>query len=167
MGSGRLHLNRLNILLVDDHQNMRRIWMRILKGFNITSVIEAECAAQALEILKDKSIDIAIIDLILPDLTGAELIGLVRRSEDSSDPLLPMIACTADTRKSVVYSLINAGVDEVLTKPVAPLAAWQRLQAVTTKRRDFIRTPDYFGPDRRRAKDPRYKGPDRRESHFI
>lgn len=160
-------LEGLTVLVVDDHHNMRRLWGTILKSFGITKVREADNAASALQILKDESIDLGIIDLILGDLSGAELISLIRRSEDSPDPLLPMIACTADTRKTIIYSLINAGVDEILTKPVSPQAVWQRLVAVTTKRRDFVRTPDYFGPDRRRASDPKYKGPERRGSLYL
>ena len=158
----RRGIERLTVLLVDDHLNMRRLWSAILKSFGITRIRDAEGGAEALEILRDETIDLAIIDQILHDLSGRELIEMIRRANDSSDPFLPIIACTADTRKPVIYELIDAGTDEILTKPVSPDAAWKRIVAVTQNRRDFVRTATYFGPDRRRFKDPKYRGPERR-----
>ena len=163
-------LETLSVLLVDDHLNMRRLWTAILKSFGITKIKEAEGAAEALEILRDEQVDLAIIDQILDDISGRELIEMIRRANDSSDPFLPVIACTADTRKPVIYDLIDAGADEILTKPVSPDAAWKRIIAVNQHRRDFVRTATYFGPDRRRVKDAKYRGPERRskdESVFV
>ena len=167
MDARHLRMDALNVLIVDDHQNMRKLWVSILMSFGIKSIFEAESAPDALQVLKDEEIDLAIVDHILGDLTGTELIGLIRRAEDSAAPLLPIIACTADTRRAIVYSMINAGVDEILTKPVSPHAVWQRLVAITAHRRDFIRAPGYFGPDRRRADDPKYTGPERRGQFYL
>ncbi len=146
---------------------MRHLWGSILKGFGIRNMIEADSAIDALGVLKDFDIDIAIVDLVLNDISGSELIRMIRNDPDGKHTMLPMVACTADTRKPVIYELINAGTDEILSKPVAPQAVWQRLVAVTERRRQFVRTRDYFGPDRRRANDPRYKGPERRDQVFL
>ena len=158
---------QVRVLVVDDHNNMRHLWGVVLKSFGIPDIVEAEHAVQALEILKDSPVDVAIIDHILSDVSGAELISLIRRSPDSVNNTIPIIACTADTRRRVVYDLVNAGADEILTKPVSPNAVWQRLQSIFGRRRQFIRTPTYFGPDRRRLNDPNFKGPDRRDSGVL
>ena len=163
MSAPKPNLKSLNILLVDDHLNMRRLWSAILKGFRLRTLYEAGTATEALEQIKSLNIDLVIVDQILPDLKGSELIHLIRMSDDSVEPMIPIIACTADSRKPVIYELLNAGADEILTKPVSPQAVWQRLVAITTKRREFVRTPTYFGPDRRRAHDPKYRGPERRQ----
>ncbi|MFC7290017.1 response regulator [Hirschia litorea] len=159
--------NSVNILVVDDHQNMRQIWQTILKGFGVSKVLQASDAASALEVLRDYSVDIAVVDVVMPDILGTELITMIRRADDSPNKMIPIIVCTADTRRSCIYQLINAGADEILTKPVRPDAIWQRLISVINHRRQFVKTPTYFGPDRRRVDDPSYKGRDRRESALI
>ncbi len=160
-------LKAVTVLVVDDHQNMRHIWLTVLKGFGVRRVVQASDAASALEILRDQQIDIAVIDVVMPDILGTELVTMIRRAEDSSNKLLPIIVCTADTRRSAIYQLINAGTDEILTKPVRPDAIWQRIVSVVNHRRQFLKTPTYFGPDRRRVNDPSFRGKDRRESAFI
>lgn len=160
-------LKNVTVLVVDDHQNMRHIWLTVLKGFGVSRVIQAHDAASALEILRDQQIDIAVVDVVMPDILGTELIAMIRRAEDSSNTMLPIIVCTADTRRSCIFQLVNAGADEILTKPVRPDAIWKRIVAVVNHRRKFLKTPTYFGPDRRRVNDPSYKGRDRRESAFI
>lgn len=160
-------LKNLDVLVVDDHTHMRHIWTHVLNGFAIKNVVRSSNAADALDYLKDHNIDIAIIDMIMGDVSGEALIKYLRQNDASPNPTLPIIVCTADTRKSAIYRIINSGADEILTKPITPTAVWQRLVSVINHRRQFIMTPNYFGPDRRRVNDPSYKGPDRRESLFL
>ncbi len=50
-----------------------------------------------------------------------------------------------------------------MVKPVTARAVLDRLNNVIFKPRPFIRTAEYFGPDRRRRQDPAFEGPWRRE----
>jgi DNA-binding response OmpR family regulator len=61
-----------------------------------------------------------------------------------------------------VLDAINAGVDEFLVKPVRAVDVANRVNAIIERRRPFVKSGGYFGPDRRRRDDPRYKGPMRR-----
>ena len=63
---------------------------------------------------------------------------------------LPVVACTADTRRTVIKELIDAGADEVLAKPVSIHAAWTKFHQVVMRRREFVKANQFFGPDRRR-----------------
>ena len=54
------------------------------------------------------------------------------------------------------------GVNEVLSKPVTAKGVLDRISRVVENPRPFVRTAQYFGPDRRRRNDPEYKGPMRR-----
>ena len=163
----RQQLRHVNFLVVDDHYNMRQLWVTILSSFGVNRIFEAATAKEAQNVIQNEQIDIAVVDMLLDDMTGIDLTLLIRREAESKNPLLPVIACTADTRKSVVYRLLDCGVDEILTKPVSPMAAWQRIVAIINSRRDFVRTATYFGPDRRRHKDPKYKGPERRDKFML
>lgn len=155
-------LSNLRVLIVDDHFFMRTIWRTILMGLGVHHVAEASDAAEGFQLLNAQGFDVIFIDYHLGDLNGAEFSRLVRTSPDILDPSVAIIGCTADTRKSIIAELLNAGVDEVLAKPVSSQAAYAKLYAVCEQRRRFVRTPTFFGPDRRRRDDPKYKGPERR-----
>ena len=65
------------------------------------------------------------------------------------------------------YDLNNLSVllvedNELLAKPVSASQLYERIERVVEIERPFIRTPEYFGPCRRRRADPKYSGAERR-----
>jgi len=161
-------LQGVSVVIVDDHTHVRSIWANILNGFGIRDVHKAKNVRDAIELMENTPIDIAVIDMVMnDDMPGQKLIHYIRQNDKSPNKFLPIIVCTADTRRSCVYQIINAGADEILAKPLVPTAIWQRLVSVINQRRKFVKTPDYFGPDRRRVNDPAYTGPDRRDNLLI
>jgi two-component system, chemotaxis family, chemotaxis protein CheY len=152
----------LSVLLLDDNTHMRSLMRAILKGLGVQRVFDANDAAEAFEILRTNQIDIAFIDYRLGDLDGVEFAKLVRTAPDSPDPYLAMIMVTAYSERSRVYEAVNSGVDEFLAKPIRAADVAMRIDAVVRRRRAFVRTASYFGPDRRRREDPNYRGKRRR-----
>jgi DNA-binding response OmpR family regulator len=69
---------------------------------------------------------------------------------------------TAYSERRRVIDAINAGVDEFLVKPVRSVDVANRVNAVVERRRPFVQSDGYFGPDRRRRDDPWRRGPWRR-----
>ncbi len=57
-----------------------------------------------------------------------------------------------------------AGITEFIAKPLSAKTLMARVTAVIEHPRPFIRSPRYFGPDRRRRQTSDYKGPERRKS---
>ncbi|MFC7291437.1 response regulator [Hirschia litorea] len=155
-------LANISILVLDDHRNMRLLWRGILLAFGIRTVNEADNAEDAFKQVGDKDIDAIIVDQHLDGLTGAEFVGMLRRAPDSPSQHVPVIACTADTRRSTLKLLVDAGVDEILAKPVSADQAWKKLAAVVNNRRQFVKTAFYYGPDRRRKEGGRWTGKERR-----
>jgi two-component system, chemotaxis family, chemotaxis protein CheY len=155
-------LQPLSALVLDDNAHMRGILRAILSGFNIRTIEEASDAADALQLLRNCTVDLAFVDFRLQGLDGLEFCRLVRTASDSPNPYLPIIMITAYSERSRVVEAINAGVDEFLVKPVRAVDVAARLNAVVERRRPFVRSADYFGPDRRRRTDPRYRGKLRR-----
>jgi DNA-binding response OmpR family regulator len=60
----------------------------------------------------------------------------------------------------------DAGVNEFVAKPVTARTLLDRIVATIYRPRAFVRTKDYFGPDRRRRADPDYAGPLRRAAEL-
>lgn len=156
-------LESLNILLADDNPNARAIVVTLLNSFGVRNVLEVCDGAEAVEMLRRWPADLALIDFKMQPLDGAELTRLVRNSPDSRDPYLPIIMMTGYTAKRRVVEARDAGVNEILVKPVRARALLDRIYAVILKPRSFVRTATYFGPCRRRRDDPNHPGPWRRE----
>jgi two-component system chemotaxis response regulator CheY len=73
----------------------------------------------------------------------------VRNSSDSKNPYLPIIMMTGFADRPRVCEARDAGVTEMVVKPVTARSVIDRLTAVVFHPRPFVRTEDYFGPRRR------------------
>jgi len=155
-------LASLQVLLVDDNQHMRAITSAVLQSAGIRKVREAADGAAALEILREHSVDLVIVDFNMFPLDGVEFTRLVRNSPDSNNPYLPIIMMTGHSEKTRVYEARDAGVTEFVVKPITAKAILDRIQAVIFRPRPFVKTDGYFGPDRRRVQSTTYTGPWRR-----
>lgn len=155
-------LAALQILLVDDNPHMRTIASAVLKSAGIRKVLEAGDGGAALQVLRDHTVDLVIVDYNMFPLDGVEFTRLVRNSPDSANPYLPIIMMTGHSGKQRVYEARDAGVTEFIVKPITAKAVLDRIQSVIWKPRAFVKTDGYFGPDRRRVTPPGFRGPYRR-----
>ena len=154
--------DKLRILLIDGSQHMRRLVGAILRGFGVVDIAEAATADRAWAKLRDINPDVIVLDCVLEGMSGLEFARLVRASEESPNPHIPLIMLTGDTRIDRVRDARDAGINEFLAKPVTPKALMARLCAVVETPRAFVRTSAYFGPCRRRRASDEYEGPKRR-----
>lgn len=157
-------LQALQILLVDDNQHMRAITSAVLQSAGVNKLREASDGAAALEMLRERPFDLAIVDFNMFPLDGVEFTRLVRNSPDSVNPYLPIIMMTGHSEKSRVYEARDVGVTEFVVKPITAKAVLDRIQAVIFHPRPFVKADSYFGPDRRRTTASNYGGPLRRSS---
>lgn len=142
-------LGGLKVLLVDDNQHMRAIVSAILKSVGIHDVIEARDGAEGLQMLRRWPIDIAIVDFQMDPIDGVAFTWMVRNSQDSTNPYLPIIMMTGFADRNRVIEARDAGVTELVVKPVTARAILDRLNAVVFHPRPFVKTEDYHGPLRR------------------
>jgi CheY-like chemotaxis protein len=155
-------LEALRIMVVDDNHHMRTILHSILDGMGVRHIADAPDGATALETLRKWPADIVIADYQMAPVDGVEFTYLVRNSPDSPDPYMPIIMVTGFADKPRVFEARDAGVTEIIVKPITARALIDRMNAVIFRPRPFIKTEDYFGPCRRRRQDPTYAGPWRR-----
>jgi len=157
-----VRLELLKILLVDDNRHTRMMLAEILRAVGIQHVLEANDGAQGLQMLRNQAVDIIITDLAMEPLDGIDFVRLLRNSPDSPNPMAPVIMITGHSTMRRFREARDVGVNEFLAKPITARGVLSRLGQVIDHPRSFIRTADYFGPDRRRNADPRYEGPRRR-----
>lgn len=160
----RVDFTKLRLLVVDDNAHMRRIVRTLLHGYGAREVYEAEDGAAGLDLFTSLLPDIVITDWAMPILDGIELTEMIRRPESAANPYVPIIMLTAHSERSQVIKARDAGVTEFLCKPISAKALHQRILNCVLNPRPFVKTKDYFGPDRRRAPGGAYEGPDRRQN---
>lgn len=157
-------LTRLNILIIDDNRHMRTLVRSILMALGIRNITEAEEGASAIKVMKTIDADIVICDWQMKPMDGIQFTKMIRKSENSPDIYVPIIMLTGHTEMTRVVIARDAGVNEFLAKPVSAKNIYQRIKMILESPRQYIRTDDYFGPDRRRRADPSYNGEERRKS---
>jgi two-component system, chemotaxis family, chemotaxis protein CheY len=153
----------ITVLIVDDNAHMRVIIKELLRAAGVQEIKEASDPIEAFEFLKTVPVDLLLADLSMPIIDGVEFTQMIRTSSDSPNPFLPIIMVTGHSERSRVNAARDAGVNEFLVKPVTAKSLMDRITAVVNHPRSFVRSPTYFGPDRRRRSDPAYSGPRRRK----
>ena len=159
----RIDFNRLRFVVIDDNAHMRRIVRTLLHGFGAREVVEAEDGAAGLEAFTHNVPDIVITDWAMPIFDGIELTQMIRQPGANANPFVPIIMLTGHSEKKRIVAARDAGVTEFLAKPLSAHALYQRIVNVVVNPRPFVRTKDYFGPDRRRNANSAYSGPERRK----
>jgi len=159
-----LRFELLKMLLVDDNHHMRVLLTEILRAIGVRQVFEANDGAEALQMMRSHQIDIVMTDLAMQPLDGIDFVRLLRNSQDSPNPMAPVIMITGHSTMRRVAEARDVGVTEFLSKPVTARGVIERISRVVEHPRPFVRSSEYFGPDRRRRDDASYQGPYRRST---
>ncbi len=102
----------LNVLVVDDEPTLRRNLARLLLARGMR-VVTASDGAQAIEVLSSQDFDVALVDLMMPNVGGLELLEHVK----SSGLNLEMIVMTAFGDVETAVRTVRLGAFHFLTKP--------------------------------------------------
>ena len=105
------------ILIVDDDEMVRIALNELLKpeGYEIDS---AGSAKEALNKIDEKSYDLLMLDIIMPEMDGFELCTRIREKENYRET--PVVFLTAKSREEDKARGIEAGADLFLSKPISP-----------------------------------------------
>ena len=154
-----MRFDLLKIMLVDDNHHMRVLLTEILRAIGVKHVFEASDGAEALQIMRTHQVDVVMTDLAMQPLDGIDFVRLLRNSPDSPNQMAPVIMITGHSTSRRVSEARDAGVNEFLAKPVTARGVIERIGEIVEHPRPYIRSGDYFGPDRRRRVDPHFPGP--------
>ncbi len=107
-------MNKACILVVEDHQDMIDLMQLVLEGEGFYVAIATD-GEQAIEMLTQFRPAVVVTDLMMPKMTGVELIRHVKSKPELAD--IPIVAMSA-ARSGELREAKAAGAVEVLTKPL-------------------------------------------------
>ena len=119
------------VLLIEDDPDLAELISEYL-GMNYYEVQHAPTATEGLETLFNpaKSIDLVILDLMLPDMDGMQVCQRIRPHKDSrlAQTAIIMLTAKGDTTDRVLG--LEMGADDYVSKPFEPRERWARSRAV-------------------------------------
>jgi DNA-binding response OmpR family regulator len=123
------------ILVVDDELSLRRL-MRLYLGKAGFAVQEASTGPQALAALRRGDIDLAIVDVMLPEVDGFEVVRQARRNSS-----IPIILLTARGEEASRVAGLELGADDYVVKPFLAHEVVARVRAQLRRARGFEDDP--------------------------
>ena len=135
------------IYAVEDDKNILEIEMFALKnsGYQVEGF---ECAHDFYKKLEEKQPDLALLDIMLPDEDGLEIVAKLRRRPETKK--LPIIMVTAKSTEIDKVKGLDVGADDYLTKPFGVMELIARVKAVlrrTMEEDKFLTLGDIFLDD--------------------
>ncbi len=120
------------LLVVDDNEENRDMLSRRLKKRGFV-VLTAESGHRALEIIEAQTVDLVLLDVMMPGLTGLDVLRTLRESTATED--LPVIMATAKTESEDIVEALELGANDYVTKPLDFPVVLARVQAQLRSRR--------------------------------
>lgn len=125
------------ILIADDEQRI----VKLVSDFFIAAGYDTVCASdgkEAFEMFKSgKNIDLAIVDIMMPEMDGWQLTREIRKIAH-----IPIIMLSARSEEFDLLTGFEAGADEYVTKPFSPAVLVKRAEALLKRSGDIIKDDD-------------------------
>lgn len=147
--SAVINLTGAVTLVVDDSPFSLELTVQALRGFGIKHRYVCNSAEEAMEFLKDRPIDLMLIDCEMPGMDGHELVHWLRHSALEPNAYVPVIMTAGHVRKSKVNAVRDCGANFLITKPFSAASLLERIVWVARDSRAFLEVDGYKGPDRR------------------
>jgi adenylate cyclase len=131
------------ILIVDDNEDNRYTLQLMLESDGHEHIASAAGGNEAIALIEKEKFSLVLLDLMMPDLNGDEVLKMIKSDPDKRD--IPVVMISADTNVDKVSQCIGLGADDYLAKPFNPTILRARIAAAL--RRHSLRTleNEYLG----------------------
>jgi len=145
---GAYDLSHVEVVVVDDCPIIVKLLGMILNSMDINKVHCTTDPAKALRAVFKYRPHLVITDLLMDSIDGLTIAKTIRYCRDDELRCTPIFVLSGFTDMEHVLQARDAGVNEVLAKPVSTKRIYQRICNLIEQPPKFIETVSYFGPDR-------------------
>lgn len=147
-----MDISKARIHLIVHEPGIRRTVRDMLRTIGAEDIIVGSAFEDIRIAITENSPDLMILGSSFPDGDVPALMKNVRHNKIGKDPFLPMILLTPEATAELVSSVAESGSDDLLVYPLSPAQLLSRIEFLVEKRKPFVVTKSYIGPDRRGAK---------------
>ena len=104
------------ILVVDDNEDIRNLLSLVLQKEGFEVFLSGD-GTSAIEIIKNNSLDLVLLDVMMPVLSGLEVLAIIRESKDNRISSLPVMMITALSTIADIDAAIDTGATSYIVKP--------------------------------------------------
>ncbi|MCS7212934.1 MAG: response regulator [Candidatus Calescibacterium sp.] len=122
----------MRILIVDDHEPMRKIIKNILRQIGLEDMDEAIDGRDAVKKMKEKNFDIVLLDWNMPGMTGLDVLKIIKSDQNLKN--IPVIMVTAESSKEKIIEAVNFGVTDYIVKPFTAEVLKKKIEEVSKKK---------------------------------
>jgi len=119
----------MKLLIADDEQAVRALVHVTLEGDDY-EILEAADGLEALEVARDESPSLVLLDIMMPRLDGLEVCRQLKSDPDTRDIVVVMLTAQAQDRDRDRDQGLAAGADDYFIKPFSPLALLNMVERV-------------------------------------
>ncbi len=139
----------VKVLLIEQAMG-RSVLRTALSSFEITDIEEwSEVKTDPIDLEALANFDLIIANIDDDDHSAAELLRNLRTGGVPGNPFVPAIITCNSSVMATVRAAVNAGADAVVLKPYSLKQIMEPIEALVDRRRPFVVTSDYVGPERR------------------
>lgn len=120
------------ILVVDDRPTSRAVVKGVLHPPHY-QVMEANSGVDALKLIDEHEFDLVILDIVMPDMDGIEVLKAIRTSHSEIE--LPVIMVTVKRESSDTVAALDVGANDYVAKPIDFPVLFARIQAQLSRKR--------------------------------
>src|SRR5262245_23403812 len=110
--------DRPAILIVDDNEDNRYTLQTLLEADGFDRIASASGGNEAMKLIESEKFSLVLLDMMMPDLNGDEVLRQIRSKADTRD--IPVVMISADTDTEKISKCIELGADDYLPKPFNP-----------------------------------------------
>ena len=118
-----------SILVVDDNEDIRNLLSLVLQkeGYE---VFLAPNGSEALEIVKNNRLDLVLLDVMMTELSGLEVLSNIRGNKDNKISSIPVMMITAASTVSDIDAAVEIGASSYIIKPFRNINLIEKVSAI-------------------------------------
>jgi len=147
-------ISNIRVLIGEQNPILRNTMIKAIFNSGLHGIVDCAAFSDVVSYLKEGRFDLLVINSEIENKYTTTLIRDVRSGKLHNDPFLVVLLVLTRAEEAHIKLAINSGADDILLAPFSPDQLMQRVANVHERRKPFIVTHDYIGPDRRRNPRP-------------
>lgn len=154
----KYQIDAISVALADTNQQLRASLKGVLHHHGFRQIQDANTVVALEEIVRNNSPDLILCDVDLPEGESerpvgnvCQMINRLRHNKVGQNPFASVILFIEEPNETTIRQASMAGIDDIQIKPVVAQKVINRVEFLIEKRKPFVVTTDYIGPDRRKG----------------